>query len=137
MSNQKKQFAERLRKALEKAGYPPKPSVLEREFNLRCWNKPVTLHGVRRWLKGETLPTEDKMIILADWLNVSPRYLRFGDKMGERVEEKRHFLDTLVYQEKETLEAYLQLPPQKRQVIREVILTFAAQARTAPVQEKK
>jgi len=34
-ANQK--FAKRLRAAMEKAGYEPKPAVLEREFNLRYW----------------------------------------------------------------------------------------------------
>ena len=32
---------------------------LEREFNTRYWGKPMTLHGVRRWLRGETLPTHE------------------------------------------------------------------------------
>ena len=136
MSDQKKQFAGRLRDALEKAGYEPRPSVLEREFNLRCWNSPVTLHGVRRWLKGETLPTEDKMIILADWLNVSPRYLRFGGDTILKVEEKRRILEDLAYVERETLEAYLQLPPDKRRIIREVILTFAAQEKASALSKQ-
>ena len=30
------------------AGYEAKPAVLEREFNMRHWGKPMTLHGVRR-----------------------------------------------------------------------------------------
>lgn len=126
------QFAARLRQALVDAGYEPRPSVVEREFNLRCWSKPVTLHGVRRWLKGETLPTEDKMVILAEWLNVSPRYLRFGDQIELRIEEKRSFFEQMAYQEREALEAYLHLPVQKRQIVREVILTFAAQSKHAP-----
>ncbi len=33
----KKQFADRLIKAMQDSGYVPKPSVLEREFNQRYW----------------------------------------------------------------------------------------------------
>ena len=48
----KKQFSDRLIKAMQDSGYVAKPSVLEREFNQRYWGKPMTLHGVRRWLLG-------------------------------------------------------------------------------------
>jgi transcriptional regulator with XRE-family HTH domain len=59
------------------AGYDPKPAVLEREFNTRYWGKATTLHVVRRWLRGETKPTHDKLFILAEWLAVSPQQLGF------------------------------------------------------------
>ena len=58
MDDAKTQFAERLREAMTAAGYEPKAAVLEREFNTRYWGKPMTLHGVRRWLQGETLPSQ-------------------------------------------------------------------------------
>lgn len=48
-------------------GYEPRASVLERQFNLRYQGEPVTYHGVRRWLQGETLPTADKLQLLAGW----------------------------------------------------------------------
>ena len=52
MTNAKQQFAARLKKAMETAGYDAKPAVLEREFNQRYMGSPLTLHGVRRWLMG-------------------------------------------------------------------------------------
>ena len=61
-------FAQRLREAMIRAGYEPRPAVLEREFNQRYWGRPMTLHGVRRWLQGETLPTQNKLLTLAEWL---------------------------------------------------------------------
>jgi hypothetical protein len=45
MTNAKKQFAARLKKAMETAGYAAKPAVLEREFNLRYLGSPLTLHA--------------------------------------------------------------------------------------------
>ena len=50
-------FAKRLRAAMLAAGYEAKPAVLEREFNQHYMGSPITLHGVRRWLLGESLPT--------------------------------------------------------------------------------
>lgn len=49
-------FAERLKAAMAQAGYEPRPVVLEREFNLRYWGKPVTFQAVRRWLRGGGYP---------------------------------------------------------------------------------
>lgn len=37
---------------------------------------PMTLHGVRRWLRGETIPSEDKLIVLARRLRIEPQVLR-------------------------------------------------------------
>lgn len=135
MENAKTKFAERLRQAMQRAGYEPKPAVLEREFNLRNWGKPVTLHGVRRWLRGETWPTEDKLLILADWLKVSPQELRFGEEMQNRIGEHYKLWDALNYQERETLEAFIQLPAAQRKIIREVILTFAKACSEQPTKE--
>ena len=42
---------------MKTSGSKAKPAVLEREFIDRYWGKPLTLHGVRSWLRGETLPT--------------------------------------------------------------------------------
>lgn len=126
MENAKAQFADRLREAMEAAGYEPKPAVLEREFNTRYWRRPMTLHGVRRWLRGETLPTQEKLVVLAEWLSVEPQQLRFGEEVGRRVQARRARWDAGIgYQDRDIFEAFLKLPVPQRRVIREVILTFA------------
>ena len=76
--NEKTMFAERLIAALKAAGYEARPSVLEREFNLRYWGKPITFQAVRRWLRGDSIPSQDKLQVLARWLLVDPHYLRYG-----------------------------------------------------------
>ena len=122
----KKQFAERLIKAMQAAGYTAKPAVLEREFNQRYWGKPMTLHGVRRWLLGETLPSQDKLLVLAEWLGVPPHVLRFGEEITARIEERNSRWDSGIgYQEREIFEAFLQLPVPARKTVREVIVAFA------------
>ena len=126
MENAKLQFAERLRDAMTAAGYEAKPAVLEREFNTRYWGKPMTLHGVRRWLRGETLPSQEKLLVLAEWLGVPPQQLRFGSEVAQRVQQRRARWDSGVgYQDRDIFEAFLKLPVPQRRLIREVILTFA------------
>lgn len=122
----KQSFARRLREALEAAGYPPRPAVLEREFNSRYWGKPMTLHGVRRWLLGQTMPGPDKVAVLADWLGVPPHELGFGQQVAPRAREQPIRWDAAWgYQERELFELFLGLPVVHRRVVREVILAFA------------
>lgn len=48
-------------------------------YNLRAGGAVVTTHGARKWLMGEAVPTQEKIAILARWLNVSASWLLFGD----------------------------------------------------------
>jgi len=126
MKNAKTEFADRLREAMEAAGYEARPSVLEREFNLRHWGKAITLHGVRRWLRGESLPAHDKLLTLAEWLKVPPQDLHFGVEIDKKIRQQRARWDEGIgYQDREVFEAYLNLPVAQRKVVREVIVTFA------------
>ena len=116
---------------MERCGYPPRPSVLEREFNTRYWGKPMTLHGVRRWLKGETMPSNDKIKVLAEWLGEAPQDLGFGEGSSmKNVAEKPQAIwsASYGYQDRELMEAFQSLPVAQRRLVREVILTFARDA---------
>jgi transcriptional regulator with XRE-family HTH domain len=135
MQEAKKMFADRLRAAMQAAGYEAKPAVLEREFNTRFWGKPMTLHGVRRWLRGETLPTHEKLLVLAEWLAVPPQQLNYGDEIARKVAQQRSRWDSGVgYQDRDIFEAFLKLPLPQRKLIREVILTFAKVHGTPPIE---
>ena len=131
MPESTKQFAFRLRQAMQRRGYPPRPSVLEREFNTRYWGKPMTLHGVRRWLKGETMPGNDKIKVLAEWLGEAPQDLGFGEGSVMKVaadERQGRWSASYGYQDRELMEAFQSLPVAQRRLVREVILTFACEA---------
>lgn len=126
MEKSNEKFAKRLRDAMQAAGYEPKPSVLEREFNLRYMGKSMTLHGVRRWLLGESLPKQDKVLVLAEWLRIPPQQLRYGVEVEMRIQQQRaRWEEAIGYQEREVFEAYLNLPVPQRKIVREVIQTFA------------
>ena len=80
VSHERINFQQRLAKALQFAGYPhDSPTQLAREFNSRFSGRPVTIHAARKWLVGESIPTQDKLRILAQWLGVTAEWLRFGD----------------------------------------------------------
>jgi len=124
--NTKHEFAQRLITAMEKAGYAAKPSILEREFNLRYWGNPVTLQGVRRWLKGEAIPSEDKLEVLAEWLQVDKRYLRFGVCVKENYSlAVPSIFSRLSNEEIEIIKMFLSLDAKKRKVITDVIKAFS------------
>lgn len=126
MTQAKVEFAKRLQAALENAGIPTKPSVIEREFNQRYWGKPITLHAVRYWLRGESMPTHDKLLCLAEWLGVEPQTLRYGDEIPKAVREKRKRWDAGIgYQEREIFELFLKLPVPQRKLAREMIVALA------------
>ena len=78
-TDERHQFSERLQQALRSAEYSPdSPTQLAREFNARFAGRPVTVHAARKWLMGESIPTQEKLRSLAKWLNVTAEWLRFG-----------------------------------------------------------
>ncbi len=122
------EFSKRLAIAMEEAGFAPKASVLEREFSLRYWGKAVTLQGVRRWLRGESIPSEDKLETLAEWLKVDKRYLRFGEWSVKQITEDSVRWDARMNdEERKIIASFMALPPDKRKIVGEVVRAFEIQ----------
>jgi transcriptional regulator with XRE-family HTH domain len=123
--DEKAEFAARLRDAMVAAGYEARPAVLEKGFNSHYWGRSVTFQAVSRWLRGEAIPSQEKLQALAEWLNVEPHVLRYGEHVAQRVRAKQKRWDEGIgYQEREVFEAFLKLPVAQRKVVREVILAF-------------
>ena len=79
------EFSKRLQQALRNAEYSPNsPTQLAREFNVRFAGHPVTVHAARKWLQGESIPTQEKLRALASWLDVPADWLRFGNAVEQR-----------------------------------------------------
>jgi hypothetical protein len=124
--NEKIEFTERLRAAMTQAGYVASPSVLEHEFNLRWPGKSISNQAAWGWLNKRSIPTQDKLQVLAEWLKVEPHVLRFGTEVRLSVQQhQKRWEEGAGYVERETFDAFLQLPAAQRKIIREVILTFA------------
>lgn len=130
--HQKLEFAQRLRDAMQAVGMPARPSMLLEAFNRRYWGRSVSFQAVSRWLRGEAIPEQDKLVVLADMLRIPPDELRYG-KVGLRIQEETARRDkALNYLERETFDLFLQLPPAQKKVVREVIEAFADQAKLSP-----
>lgn len=124
--DEKLEFANRLANAMLNAGYEARASVLDIQFNTRYLGKPVTYQAVTRWLKGEAIPAQDKLQVLAEWLKIEPQALRFGEVSVQSVRErKKRWEDAITGPEREVMEAFLSLPTEQKKVAREVILALA------------
>ncbi len=78
-SQERLAFSQRLQQALQNADHSPtSPTLLARAFNLHFSGSPVTAHAARKWLQGESIPTQEKLRALASWLGVPADWLRFG-----------------------------------------------------------
>jgi transcriptional regulator with XRE-family HTH domain len=122
----KLEFAQRLRDAMVAAGLEARPGVLLTVFNTHYWGRSVSFQAVSRWLKGEAIPEQDKLLVLAGVLKIEPEVLRFGEGIRKSLQErKQRWEEGVGYQERETFDAFLKLPAPQRKIIREVILAFA------------
>ncbi|MEN9374106.1 MAG: hypothetical protein RIR79_1658 [Pseudomonadota bacterium] len=123
--DQKLEFSERLCQAMQDAGLEPRPGVLLNIFNTRYWGRSVSFQAVSRWLRGQSIPEQDKLLVLAEVLKIEPEVLRFGEAVRQSVQEKRQRWDEGAgYLERETFDAFLQLAPEQRKIVREVTLAF-------------
>ena len=124
--NEKIEFSNRLRATMVKAGYPASPAVLLHGFNLRWHGRSISNQAAWSWLNSKSIPTQDKIQVLAEWLKIEPQLLRFGESVLKAVQEhQKRWDEGLGHIERETVEAFLKLPAPERKIIREVIQAFA------------
>jgi transcriptional regulator with XRE-family HTH domain len=76
---QRHEFSRRLREELLRSGRQASPAALARELNLSLRpSEQIHPSSCRKWLHGEAFPTQEKLLRLAQMLQVSPAWLRFG-----------------------------------------------------------
>lgn len=120
---ERREFSERLQKALRDADYSPdSPTQLAREFNPRFAGRPVTVHAARKWLIGEAIPTQEKLRVLAQWLNVPAEWLRFGSPASEKSGGTAH--SRLAAADMRLLEDLHRLDEKHQQLAREILALF-------------
>ncbi len=74
------QFAERVKAALAACDMPVSATGLQRVFNERNNDLAISVHAARKWITGESIPTQSRLRALADVLQVPATWLRFGDE---------------------------------------------------------
>ena len=76
------QFAERVKTALAARDMPASATALQRTFNERYPELAISVHAARKWVMGESIPTQARLRVLADVLQVSATWLRFGEEVA-------------------------------------------------------
>ena len=63
-------------------GRIPSAATFARDFNLRAYGtSPITQESARRWMRGVSLPEEDRLRVLINWLDLDyNKILRFPSK---------------------------------------------------------
>jgi hypothetical protein len=74
------QFAQRLAAALAARGMPASATALQQAFNVQNPGLAISVHAARKWITGESIPTQARLRNLADVLQVPATWLRFGDE---------------------------------------------------------
>ena len=72
------EFAARLEQAMTAKSIKHSPTVLANLFNSVFDGKAVAIITVRNWILGKSLPTQDKLVVLAKLLDTSAEQLRYG-----------------------------------------------------------
>jgi transcriptional regulator with XRE-family HTH domain len=121
MKEEREAFSRRLAQAMRDAGLEARPSVLAREFNLRFRGEPVSFQSASRWLHGRSIPTQDKLRLLAKLLGLEPHVLRFGTTTSAIAESPAAWHAGLKSQDHEMIEAYLALPASRRKLVRDLV----------------
>ena len=111
------EFAARLELALTAKSIKHSPTVLANLFNSVFDGRAVTVHTARNWTLGLSLHTHDKLVVLAELLDTSSEYLRYG-----RNSEK-----TLTIQNADGSET--ELTSSQQQLVRKYIMLSASQQR--------
>ena len=109
-------FARRLIQALGHAGIEDSPTTLAHYFNLHSADNVVTMHGARRWLLGQSIPTQVHLNALAKMLGVSSAWLLLGQ--GQMVDPRP---DKDSVQEHDVMDAYHMLTNPQRELVDNLI----------------
>ena len=109
------EFAARLEQAMAAKSIKHSPTVLANLFNSVFDGRAVTPHTARNWILGKSLPTQDKLVVLAKLLDTSAEQLRYG----------RHSEKTLMISNADGSES--ELTASQQQLVRKYIMLTTSQ----------
>lgn len=132
--DEKRAFAARLKQAIKRS--PKKvetPTDLSIQFNLRHKGESITVQAAQKWLSGQARPTVDKIETLAEWLNVSTQWLRFGiaedrstippGRKGQKAKSATAIQPT--EEELKLIARIRSLPEHRRNLVNEIVEQFS------------
>lgn len=121
---EKSNFSERLKSALRAKNIAARRSKLARFFNLLQDGSTITPHAARKWLIGEAIPTHDKILVLAKWLDVSAGWLRFGDVDSSREHGAGRTDGSAPSDESAIVQELLHLSAPSKKIVKELVETL-------------
>ncbi|MDP9107729.1 MAG: hypothetical protein M3N23_01505 [Pseudomonadota bacterium] len=131
-STERSAFSARLQQALRNANHAANhPTYLSREFNFRFSGNPVTVHAARKWLVGESIPTQDKLRALASWLGVTAEWLRFGGPEESAAAAQASLDPAGESAQSRLLADFMQLDEHHRVIVQDFIRMLAQKGRQA------
>ncbi len=133
--NEKEQFARRLRDAMV-ARRPRSPAQRAgKHFNARYWGLSVSYQAAQRWLIGLSIPEQDKLQVLVEWLNIPPHTLRYGVRLkpvlaalgspGPRLPSPAWPPRPAEESDRATIERFLTLAADDRRLVGELVVALA------------
>jgi transcriptional regulator with XRE-family HTH domain len=76
---EKADFSERLKFCMARSLEKMRGATdLANRFNLRYQGDPVSAQTTHKWLTGRSIPTNEKLVLLAEWLKVDLHWLHYG-----------------------------------------------------------
>jgi hypothetical protein len=128
--NSSLEFSKRLKVILCKKNKSLSPTALARDFNLRWRGVPVTVNATRKWLMGEAIPTFDKLVVLANLIDVSEDWLRWGDLHSQENLVQCGSQKNLTHDlpgpdaERALLQDYRLLSPLHKKIVRDILVVL-------------
>jgi hypothetical protein len=89
-------FSQRFLLALSNAGLSSSVTKIYKLLKTKYPSLKISSHAIRKWTEGESIPTQDNLILLAKLLCVEPNWLRFGNNENEDLKVKSE-IDLLRY----------------------------------------
>ena len=127
-------FSRSLRKCLhEHYGRVPAAAVIAKDFNLRAYGiEPITQESARRWIRGISIPEEDRLKVLIEWLSLDfneilrsngngNKHARAGNGHTNPQEMFRENGDGLSISEEELIRLFFCLDEEKRRLVLDLI----------------
>lgn len=127
-------FSRSLRKCLcQHYGRVPAAAIIAKDFNLRAYGvDPITQESARRWIRGISIPEEDRLRILMEWLSLDFNEIlrsnnnsyRNAQACNQHLNPKEIFSnngDGLSNSDEELMKLFLNLNDEKRKVVLELM----------------
>ena len=117
------EFSERLISSLKNSNIPVRVVEIRKLFLQHNIKIPLSSHAIRKWLVGESIPTQEKLRVLADILSVEPNWLRYGEAVND--DENPNF-NKLNSNQKKLLNKFEKLSSNQKIYIIEITEALAA-----------